>query len=71
MSKYLKLTIGIIAIFLASCFGTSKKSYGNTTQPVDYVNPYMGNISYIIMPDNPGKHKNTFVSYYTNGSVTI
>lgn len=43
-----------IAILLCSC--TSGQITGEEKQPVDYVNPYMGNISHLLVPTYPTIH---------------
>lgn len=42
--------IAVIAAFLAGCVEEQKR------EPVDYVNPYMGNISHLLVPTYPTVH---------------
>lgn len=45
----------IVASMLAACEGTSLQQ-GTLLTPVDYVNPYMGNISHLLVPTFPTIH---------------
>ncbi len=56
MNKILTLTIGIISLFFISCSTTQDNNSDNKTLPVDYVNPYMGNISHLLVPTFPTIH---------------
>ena len=56
MSKKMKLFALLGAfLFVASFTGCVGKS-GNKAEPVDYVNPYMGNISHLLVPTFPTVH---------------
>jgi len=50
-------SIALLGAFLliASC-GRHIEILGNNTDPVDYVNPYMGNISHLLVPTFPTVH---------------
>ena len=55
-----KLTIGILVLISLIYFACSTVPKGgeitNQKQPVDYVNPYMGNISHLLVPTFPTMH---------------
>jgi predicted alpha-1,2-mannosidase len=44
--------VTVIASLISSCYFTNNKS----EEPVDYVNPYMGNISHLLVPTYPTIH---------------
>ena len=46
---------GLVALFLMSCSHTNIRE-GNKVDPVDYVKPYMGNISHLLVPTFPTMH---------------
>ena len=50
----LHITISLILCTILSCFSCTKSDVGKT--PVDYVNPYLGNISHILVPTYPTVH---------------
>ena len=55
----MKLMHCLIAVFFAYMLGTSctaSNNSGSNKQPVDYVNPYMGNISHLLVPTYPTIH---------------
>ncbi len=56
MSNYRKLVIGLIALICVSCSGPSENGAHGVKQPVDLVNPYMGNISHLLVPTFPTVH---------------
>lgn len=49
----LKKTIAFLTLFLGGCFLNLQ---AQEKQPVDYVNPYMGNISHLLVPTYPTIH---------------
>jgi len=56
MNKYKKFTIGLIGLFYVACSAPRENRTYNVKQPVDYVNPYMGNISHLLVPTFPTIH---------------
>ncbi len=53
----MKLIHCLIAVFFAYLLGTScTANNSRNNQPVDYVNPYMGNISHLLVPTYPTIH---------------
>jgi len=60
MKKLLSLTLLILFFALTSCSDTG-------FEPVDYVNPYIGNISHLLVPTYPTVHiPNSMVRFYPN-----
>lgn len=57
VNKKLKTSVALLAsVFLmASCAGVEQQQAGQKS-PVDYVNPYMGNISHLLVPTYPTVH---------------
>jgi predicted alpha-1,2-mannosidase len=59
-SKILLLTVLFINVVVISC--TDKRN-----EPVDYVNPYIGNISHLLVPTYPTVHlPNSMLRFYPN-----
>ena len=66
MNKYKKFIISLITVlglFYLACSvpienktSPSENSNSSITQPIDYVNPYMGNISHLLVPTFPTIH---------------
>ncbi|WP_163325384.1 GH92 family glycosyl hydrolase [Draconibacterium mangrovi] len=57
MKHFVKIALFALAIsFLASCETSTAESGSATKEPVDYVNPYMGNISHLLVPTFPTIH---------------
>ena len=56
MNNFLKLTYALIGLFLVGCSAPLEKNTNPEMQPVDYVNPYMGNISHLLVPTYPTIH---------------
>jgi len=56
MNKYFKFSYGLIILFFISCSAPVGKRTSGAKQPVDHVNPYMGNISYLLVPTFPIIH---------------
>lgn len=57
MKLSLKKSLFVFAIvILSACSHKNEGSYKNTKQAVDYVNPYMGNISHLLVPTFPTIH---------------
>ena len=56
MNNFIKYTTGIFGLILIACSSPQKDQTQNEKQPVDYVNPYMGNISHILVPTFPTIH---------------
>lgn len=53
----MKVIHGLIAVFFAFLLGACTVTNNSTNkQPVDYVNPYMGNISHLLVPTYPTIH---------------
>ncbi len=50
------ITLGLIGLFCATCFSPLGNRTDDTMQPVDLVNPYMGNISHLLVPTFPTIH---------------
>jgi len=56
MKKYfLILTLPVVMLFLSGCSGPVNNGK-ESKKPVDYVNPYMGNISHLLVPTFPTIH---------------
>ena len=57
-SKKIKTNLAILssALLLASCAGGVGNQNGAVQSPVDYVNPYMGNVSHLLVPTYPTVH---------------
>jgi len=56
MIKYFKFASGLIILFFITCSAPVEKGTSGEKQPVDYVNPYMGNISHLLVPTFPTIH---------------
>ena len=57
-NKQLAATVSIIALIVSSCTQ-------NNVEPVGYVNPYIGNISHLLVPTYPTVHiPNSMVRFY-------
>ncbi|MGS2740954.1 GH92 family glycosyl hydrolase [Sinomicrobium sp. M5D2P17] len=59
MKEYFKTPAALLLLFIMmSCTGSSEKNEGvsEVLEPVDYVNPYMGNISHMLVPTFPTIH---------------
>ncbi len=59
MINYKKLTLGLIglaSLFCTSCSAPLENKSKPIEEPVDYVNPYMGNISHLLVPTFPTIH---------------
>ncbi len=56
MNKTIKTTVALLAsaFLLGACAQSGGK--GSALDPVDYVNPYMGNISHLLVPTYPTVH---------------
>ena len=48
--------MNIIGILLVTCFVQVESGISMEKQPIDYVNPYMGNISHLLVPTYPTIH---------------
>jgi predicted alpha-1,2-mannosidase len=46
----------LVLLLILACSGTLEKEKHDLLQPVDYVNPYMGNISHLLVPTFPTIH---------------
>lgn len=55
MNNSLRTLAGIIGLFLIACGNQTEKESGKL-DPVDFVNPYMGNISHLLVPTFPTIH---------------
>ena len=47
---------GLLVPFIISCSAPQKQGNSDPTEPVDLVNPYMGNISHLLVPTYPTVH---------------
>ena len=47
---------GLLVLFIISCSAPQKQGNSDPTEPVDLVNPYMGNISHLLVPTYPTVH---------------
>lgn len=57
LTQIRNLCLAASAFMLASCVsGSRDKASPDALQPVDYVNPYMGNISHLLVPTYPTVH---------------
>ena len=56
MNHSKKFTIGLIVLFFIACSTSRENRTSSVNQPVDYVNPYMGNISHLLVPTFPTIH---------------
>ena len=57
MKFSLKRSLLIVAVaILSACSVSQEKSANGAKEPVDYVNPYMGNISHLLVPTFPTVH---------------
>lgn len=57
MNVNLRITLlALVVVFLASCTVSTPETNTTTKEPVDYVNPYMGNISHLLVPTFPTIH---------------
>lgn len=56
MKSYLKLVLGLTALVAVACSTPSEQNSTGGKQPVDLVNPYMGNISHLLVPTFPTVH---------------
>jgi len=57
MNFSLRTSISIIVVaLLAACSATTLPNEDEARQPVDFVNPYMGNISHMLVPTFPTMH---------------
>ncbi len=55
MNNLNRSLVGIVGLFLITCSNPSEKSI-DKKQTIDYVNPYMGNISHLLVPTFPTIH---------------
>lgn len=51
-----KFSAGLVVLFCVACASPLQKRNDTVNQPVDYVNPYMGNISHLLVPTFPTIH---------------
>lgn len=56
MKNQLKLLLGIICMLTVACSDLKESQKECNKQPIDYVNPYMGNISHLLVPTFPTIH---------------
>jgi len=59
MNTHKKMTpviIGLLALFCVACTAPAENRTDGEKQPVDYVSPYMGNISHLLVPTFPTIH---------------
>jgi predicted alpha-1,2-mannosidase len=56
INKYFKFVFGLIMMFIIACSVPGEKGTSGVKQPVDLVNPYMGNISHLLVPTFPTIH---------------
>ncbi len=56
INQYFKFAFGLIVLFFIACSVPGEKGTSGAKQPVDHVNPYMGNISHLLVPTFPTIH---------------
>jgi len=56
MNIYTKYAVGILGLIGVACSAPGEKFSSVVMQPVDHVNPYMGNISHLLVPTFPTVH---------------
>jgi len=56
MNKSVITIAGLFCIFLVACANPKVNQVQNTKMAVDYVNPYMGTISHLLVPTFPTMH---------------
>jgi predicted alpha-1,2-mannosidase len=56
MKNYMKSALGILILLLSACTTPGNKQNSELQEPVDLVNPYMGNISHLLVPTFPTVH---------------
>ncbi len=56
MNYFLKIALGLAGILAFSCSAPGDNSSSDEKQPVDYVDPYIGNISHLLVPTFPTVH---------------
>ena len=56
MKNYVKITLGLLGLVSLACSAPAENSTSGLKEPVDYVNPYMGNISHLLVPTFPTVH---------------
>lgn len=63
-------TAGLIALgLLSSCHSSLREESSSLDEPIDCVNPYMGNISHLLVPTFPTVHlPNSMLRFYPNRS---
>ena len=56
MKTYKNFTIALISLFCVACSAPVENKRDGGMKPVDHVNPYMGNISHLLVPTFPTIH---------------
>jgi len=56
MNFYTKYAVGLLGLICVACSAPGEKNSSGVMQPVDHVNPYMGNISHLLVPTFPTVH---------------
>jgi len=56
MNNYRNLAVGLVALFCFACSAPREDRTSAEKQPVDFVNPYLGNISHLLVPTFPTVH---------------
>jgi predicted alpha-1,2-mannosidase len=56
MNRFIKITAGISLLVCMACSAPGEHPPGFVEEPVDLVNPYMGNISHLLVPTYPTIH---------------
>ena len=65
MIKYLNLAPVLTLCFCIACSTADDKGFSTKKDPVDYVDPYIGNISHLLVPTFPTVHlPNSFLRIY-------
>jgi predicted alpha-1,2-mannosidase len=65
INKNVRLAAGFTVLFCITCSAPVEKRQSTEKQPVDFVNPYMGNISHLLVPTFPTVHlPNSFLRVY-------
>jgi predicted alpha-1,2-mannosidase len=56
MNHFNKTAIGLISLLCVACSAPQENGTSSVQNPVDYVNPYIGNISHLLVPTFPTIH---------------
>jgi predicted alpha-1,2-mannosidase len=56
MKYYTRFAIGLLGLLCMACSSPGETNDSDVKEPVDYVNPYVGNISHLLVPTFPTVH---------------